>query len=160
MTRRAVWRWFADWRNGATIAASIVAVIVLVIVVDAVRARHEALSALRVTAEQAVDARRAATRRIDLLSERIVELERSTSDAGAEVSRLRAEVAALQQQLRQLGAEPVVAERAGPTTTLPRRGQEGTPPPTTTPAPTTTTMTAASCVPLTRLCIPTRRTPP
>ena len=139
--RRRIRAWLADWRNGATIAATLVAIAVCLIVVDAVRSRHDALSALRATASQAIDTRRAATRRIDLLTDRIGELESSTRDASGEIARLRAEVAALQEQLRGLGVAPVVVIPSSTTTTAtarrpgPRRNS------TTTTRPTTTTTT-------------------
>lgn len=137
MTRaRAVVGWLANWRNGATVVASVLVALVGFVVIDASIARNGALDARNRTAS-------AATRRIDLLNERIEELGEdlvaSANANGVRIGELSAQIAALQEQVRQLGGEPVVVR---PTTTT---TAGASPPPsttTTTRPPTTTTTTA------------------
>lgn len=145
-TLRSVGRWLVDWRNGATLVASIVAVVVLLTTVDAIAGRREAFEQLR-------SSRQAASRRIDLLQARIDELVADGEADTARVAQLDAEIDALRLQVQGLGGTPVVAPRpnvttprstspppSSPTTTTtpPRTeppGPGGAPPPTTQPPP-------------------------
>lgn len=111
MTRAAatLTRWLLDWRTGVTAIGSVVAVLLLLVVLDARAAREGAIDAARATAVQAIDMREAATRRIDLLSAELDELESSHRSAAA-IARLEAEVDALEAQLAELGERPVTAQ--------------------------------------------------
>ena len=123
-------RWFADWRTGAVACASALVLLLAFVVIDGKVARDRALDVAVATAEQAQDARQAATRRIDLLLERIDALEHQGSENGALIADLRRQVGALQEQVRQLGGRPVVSSSPSATsTTDPRRA----------PSPSTTT---------------------
>jgi hypothetical protein len=118
-------RWLSNWRNGATVLASVVIALVAFVVIDASQARQEALDARNRTAT-------AATRRIDKLNDKIGETD------SRQIGETNAKLAALEEQIRQLGGKPVVVS-IGST-------QAGsTPPPSTTsttsPRPTTTTTT-------------------
>lgn len=145
MTRRArVWRWATDWRNGATLAATLFMVVLLVFVTDAIDGRREAFRALERQTAQQVSAREAATRRIDLLQARIDELVGKGETNAAVLGQLVGEVEALRAQVRAMGGSPVVDDRTAITSTTASRGAvvEAT---TTTarraPATTTTTQT-------------------
>ena len=153
MTRRGrVWAWFTNWRNGATLAATLVAATVLFVVVDASQGRHDAFEALQRQTRQQGEAREAATRRIDLLQARIDELV-GKGEANAQVlGQLVGEVEALRAQVRAMGGDPVVDDRTTFTSTTTRQpaSPSTTPrePPTTTqpspspsPSPTSTTTT-------------------
>lgn len=113
----------------ALLAGAVVAYVVL----SQLNAR-EALN----TAKESLDARArtaaAATRRIDLLNDRIEDLSAEIEANGVVIGQLRGEIAALQEQIRQMGGDPVVVRT---TTTTTQR-----PTPTTTPSTTTTTQPA------------------
>ena len=86
-----------------------------------------------------------ASRRIDLLNQRIVQLQDQAVANGRDLGALTTQVVALAEQIRQLGGRPIVdppAARTTPTTARP--GTSTTPPSsttTTTPPPSTTTTT-------------------
>lgn len=126
--RRLLVAWATDWRNGATLAASVAVAVIAFVLIDASQARNDALDARNRTAA-------AATRRIDLLNERIENLGEEMAEAafsnGARIGGLADQVAALQEQVRQLGGEPVIPST---TTTTSSRAS-------TTSAPRTTTTT-------------------
>ena len=118
-----VLRWVSDWRNGAVVVASAFVALVAFVTIDASVARNDALEARNRTAASA-------SRRIDLLNDRIEALGDQLAAAafsnGERIGALAYQVAALQEQVRQLGGEPVIVNQ--PTTT-------------TTTAPQTTTTT-------------------
>ena len=146
----SVRRWLLDWRNGATVLASILVALLGLVVVDSIHGRHQANRLLQREIARGVDARAASTRRIDAL----------TRQVGA----LTEQVSELRDQLLRLGVEPTVAAPAVqpvPSTTSTTR-----PPPSTTTTsttttsttrpPSTTTSTTAPCRvvnPLTNLCV-------
>lgn len=143
---RAVGRWATDWRNGATLAASLLVVVVFLVVNDAVAGRRDAFEALKAQTEQAIDARRAATRRIDLLQAKIDELVARGEVNAAVLGELAAEVDALRAQVRSLGADPVVDDPRSPSTTArPAPPTSTTSPPA--PSPTSTTSTTSTTAP-------------
>lgn len=86
------------------------------------------------------EAREAASRRIDILNQQIDELGKElTAEArtnGARIGELTEQVSVLQEQVRQLGGEPVVVNVAEP-----RSSPTPATTTTTTPSPTTTTTT-------------------
>ena len=133
--RRAVLatlRFLFDWRTGLTLLASLVVALVLVVVITGARTTQDALDARQRTAV-------AASRRIDKLNDRIGDLAEqlvtSAYSNGQQLGALSDQVAALQEQVRQLGGEPVVVHPAGTTSTT----QPGTTPTTRPPSSTTTT---------------------
>ena len=109
-----VLRWVSDWRNGAVVAASAFVALVAFVTIDASVARNDALEARNRTAA-------AATRRIDLLNDRIEalgdQLAASAYSNGERIGALALQVAALQEQVRQLGGEPVIVNHPSTTTT-------------------------------------------
>lgn len=130
----SVVRWLADWRTGAVACATVLVLLLGYVVVDGKLARDDALDVAKATAEQAQDARRAATRRIDLLLKRIDDLEQQGGNNGAVIADLRTQVEALRGQVRQLGGRPVVSGSPSTTsTTAPRRVPPSTTTTTTTP---------------------------
>lgn len=150
---RTLGRWLADWRNGATLVATLVLVVVLLIVNDAIAGRRQAFDALERQQQQQAAARTAATRRIDLLQARIDELVGQGETDAQVLGQLVAEVEALRTQVRALGAQPVVESPSSEpitVTTRPAPPASQPPTPTTTattrpspPATTTTTTTTA-----------------
>lgn len=145
--RRAVLatiRFVLDWRTGLTLLASLVVALVLVVVITGARTTQDALDARDRTAV-------AAARRIDKLNDQIedlgAQLVTSAYSNGRRIGQLSDQVAALQEQVRQLGGEPVVVvtptAQPTPTTSTPA------PPPTTT----TTTPPAPPGDPDDRFCI-------
>lgn len=154
MTRRQrVWAWLTNWRNGATLAVTVIAVTVLFVVVDSSRGRDRAFDALQRQTRQQGEARAAATRRIDLLQARIDELVGKGETNAQVLGQLVGEVEALRAQVRAMGGDPVVDDRTAVTSTTTRRPSSPSttqrePPTTTTqpspspsPSPTTTTTT-------------------
>ena len=141
MTRRQrVWGWVTNWRNGVVAACSLLAVVLLLVVTDAIDGRQEAFRALERETERAIDARRASSRRIDLLQARIDELVGQGQVDAQVLGQLVAEVDALRTQVEAMGGDPVVARAeteplprpAPPATTTTTRQSPGTPPPSTT----------------------------
>lgn len=139
---RTLGRWVTDWRNGATLAATLFAVVLILVVNDAIAGRREAF-------EQLSASRAAASRRIDLLQGQINELIGRGETNAALLGELVAQVDALRSQVRELGGEPVVEAPTRPSpspTTTQRLRATPAPSPTTTtapgptaPGPTTTT---------------------
>lgn len=128
--RQRVWGWLTNWRNGVVLAASVLAVVLLLVVTDAIAGRQQAFRALERETERALDARRASTRRIDLLQARIDELVGQGQVDAQVLGQLVAEVDALRTQVEAMGGDPVVARA------------ETEPLPRPTPATTTTTSRA------------------
>lgn len=108
--RRGVWAWLTNWRNGATLAVTVIAVAVLFVVVDSSRGRDRALDALERQTRQQADDRAAASRRIDMLQARIDDLVGRGETNNVLLGQLVGEIEALRSQVRSLGAEPVVGE--------------------------------------------------
>jgi hypothetical protein len=130
--------WVFDWRTGLTLLASLVVALVLAVVITGARTTNDALEARNRTAS-------AATRRIDMLNEKIDRLgaelavaNENAVDNGNRIGQLDAQIGALQEQVRALGGRPVV-----PTTTTTTRPPSTT---TTTRPTTTTTTTPQRCV--------------
>lgn len=105
---RTFGRWLADWRNGATAIGTLLSVLLVFVVVNAIESRNAALDVAEATAEDSTAQRKATTRRIDLLLERTGELEAAAVVNGERIGELVAEVNALREQVRQMGGEPVV----------------------------------------------------
>jgi predicted GTPase len=141
---RAVGRWASDWRTGAVLLGSLVVGAVIALIIVSGVNTHDALEARNRTAE-------AATRRIDKLSKEIDkltdELVATTASNGQRIGELTAQIAALQEQVRELGGRPVVPAT---TTTVAQRAPTSTtttrPPQTTPTTSTTTTSPPRRCV--------------
>lgn len=134
-------RWVFDWRTGATFAATVLVLLVAFVIFDAAASRDRALKAATATANAAEDQRAATSRRIDMLLGEIGRLREDAEANSVRIGELLDQVNVLQEQVRQLGGQPVVvvrqsappaprspavAPRPSPTTTVP-------PPATTTP---------------------------
>lgn len=134
---QALGRWAADWRTGAAVAATAFVALLIVVVVSSTLTTQDALDARQATAA-------AASRRIDRLNARIEELGDEISTAaftnGVRIGELADQVAALQEQVRQMGGEPVVIVE-------PRRSDS-----TTTSTSTTSTTRPSSTTTTTRPC--------
>lgn len=126
---RTLGRWLTDWRNGATLAASLLLVVVILVVNDSIAGRREAF-------DQLDAARAGATRRIDLLQHRIDELVGQGQANSADLGELVGEINALRAQVEDMGGRPVVAERTVPATSSTTARPEGSP---ASPGPTSTT---------------------
>lgn len=98
-------RTLVDWRTGAMVLATVVVALVIAVVITGAQTTRAALDTRNQTAL-------AATRRIDLLNERINELGSQlvaqAESNGERLGQLSEQVAALQEQVRQLGGEPVI----------------------------------------------------
>lgn len=136
--RRRGDRWravFGDYRNWAVVPAALAFAALLVFATQQktiVRERAEAA----VAAEQRAKAREAELRiAIEITQRRLEELQSMGGDNREEIGRLRAQVEALQEQLRQAGRAPVVT--TSPTTTA--RPTSTTTSSTTSTSTTTTT---------------------
>jgi hypothetical protein len=142
---RSFVRWLSDWRTGAVLLGSLIAGAVIALVIVSGVQSHDALEARNRTAA-------AASRRIDLLQAELRELRTQLVAAaetnGARIGELLEQVAVLQEQVRQLGGDPVVVvttttttspRRSNTTTTTTPRRQPDPPSPTTSTTTTTTT---------------------
>jgi hypothetical protein len=105
---RTLGRWLTDWRNGATLVATLVLVVVLLVVNDAIAGRSQAFDALERQQDQLAASRAAASRRIDLLQARIDDLVGQGQVDAQVLGQLVAEVEALRSQVRMLGGRPVI----------------------------------------------------
>lgn len=106
----------ADWKNGATLLASVLVALLAVTVIDGIRARGDVLEQARqdaataqATANQARSAQQAATRRIDRLTT-------GQQQLGRQVAFLLEENSALRQQVRDMGGAPIVITPSSSTT--------------------------------------------
>lgn len=141
---RSFGRWLTNWRNPATLVAAVFVTILAITVMDSISTRDRAFDAQQRTVQQALDARQAATRRIDALTGEINRLQQSAEENGQRIAELVAQVAALQEQIRRMGGQPIVVEpapaRPSTTTTTTVRPVAPQPPPTSPTTTTTTTM--------------------
>lgn len=163
MNLRSVGRWLADWRNGATLLATVLVALLAVVVADGRHARDAALHGLTAQANQSRSAQEAASRRIDMLT--------------GEITNLRAELdqvlVATTDEQRQQAVDDANQRRttttattapSNPTASAPPGPAQPSAPATTTttapppPSPTTPPTTAAPCVtvPVVGGCIPGR----
>lgn len=147
---RSVLRYLADWRNGLTFAATVLVALLALVTIDGISGRRQAVDALRAQSRQALSAQQAASRRIDLLNGQIETLNAQAEENGQTIGELVGDMHALEQQVRDLGARPVVTV---PTTTTTTR-----PPVTTTTAPRSTTTTTAAGPSSTTTTVPTTTT--
>lgn len=99
----------SNWLIIASIAvcAALVGVLAYV-VVDAQSARSDSVQRAEAQASQAIDSRAASSRRIDLLQAQIEALRARLERQATEAGQLREQIAALSEQVRQLGGRPVV----------------------------------------------------
>lgn len=146
-------RWLRDWRVGATVAATVLVAVITAWLIVAVQARHDAFTALKAQAAQAIDAREAASRRIDQLQDRIDTLERQHGHDAGQIAALRDEVETLRRQAAAAGLVEIVgpgqADRSAPTMTpeSPPRAGSGRPRPSTQPEPSSTPSPSPSPTP-------------
>lgn len=140
----AVWA-AVDWRYIASLAAAGLVAAIIASLISQAGARQDADARARQALEAQTESRQAATRRIDLLQQRIEGLEGDVSFAQSQNAEANTKLDATLEQLRQLGARPVVTRTSSVTTT--------TRPSTTTtspsPPPSTTTTTTAPPTPTT-----------
>lgn len=140
-----VFGWLLDWRTGAVLLGSLVAGAVIATVLVSGVNSNNALQARKQTA-------RAASRRIDLLQQRITELQTLASLNGVLLGSANTKIDALAEQVRQMGGRPVVAPPTVPATVpAPRRAPSVARPPTTT---TTTTTPQTTTTTMPKRCLP------
>lgn len=134
---RALWqairsfRW-QEW--GALMLAAVLAAGVGVlgyVVVDAARARQQATEQAQAQRDQAIDARKAQTRRIDQLTEQVAGLRDVVEGQARTIGRQEQAIRDLGAQVHQAGGTPVV------TAVVPRRDTTRSPRPTSSTRPTT-----------------------
>jgi type II secretory pathway pseudopilin PulG len=134
-----------DWLKAiVVILASALVGLAFFMVLDGARARQDDVRRAQAQADQAIDSRQAATRRIDLLQAQLDGLEREIQTGQDERGRLATSVEALSEQVRQMGGRPVVttSPHATPTSSrapgarpAPSSGPRPTPRPTPRPSP-------------------------
>lgn len=130
---RALLRWLADWRVGLVITGSVLVAVLTGWVITTAQSRSEALDALKAQTRQALDAREAASRRIDQLQQRIDTLERQHGQDAGQIAALRDEVEVLRRQARAAGlvevVEPGQVDRVAPRTEPDSSSQPSSPSP-------------------------------
>lgn len=105
----------------AVVLASALVGLVFFLVIDRAQARQDGVTQAKAQARQSIDTRQAASRRIDLLAGDVRAL-------SAENGQLASSVAALAEQVRQMGGRPVAAlPRRAPSPETPRTGPASTP---------------------------------
>jgi cell division protein FtsB len=129
---RAVVRWVLDWHTGVAVAASVLVALLAVAVVVTAQSNRDALAVARAKEAE-----------ISVLNKRITVLEDQVRDGNAHITELLTEVAALQEQVRQLGGQPVVVNVSTPSSST--KPSSSTPSTTTTTVVTTTTSTTVPC---------------
>lgn len=129
MIGRRTFAFLLDWRNLATLLATVLVALTVVTYVDNVRSRVEATSSLKAEVAESAQLREAATRRIDELSRQIQQLQADLDDAREGRAAIKAQLDALIVQIRHMGGEPVV-------TPAPSSGSRSTSPsPSPSPSP-------------------------
>ena len=145
-------RWATDWHNGAIILASVMVALISFVIIDGALARREArqvsleaIKAAQAEVARGLDARQASSARISQLQDRITDLTGSVQEANRLAGESAAREEALAQQIRNLGARPVVIPRHLPpvVVTMPPARPE-VPPPTSAPSSTTSTTTTTT----------------
>lgn len=133
-------RWLTDWRSLATIVAAVLVGLLAVLVVTSIADRQQAIHALQGATASEREARAAAVHRIDQLLVRIDDLEVDAQANGQALAVLRRELGLLQQQVRDLGGQPVVSGGTGESSpqARPPTSARPTPRPTPTPSPSRT----------------------
>ena len=134
-------RWLRDWRTIASLAGAVLVGLLAVLVITSISDREAALQvAKRTTANEQAE-RVALNRRID-------QLEADAQGNSAQLAALRREVALLQQQVRDLGGQPVGATSSDGTSSQPSPKPTRSPSPRPTPirTPTPSPTPSRTCV--------------
>lgn len=129
---------------GFVLLAAVLVALLVVAMVNAIRRAEVAENARSQTSAKA-------TRRIDLLNARITMLQAQAVENGQTIGELQADIAALAEQIRQLGGAPVVVAPDPRGSAAGGAVRQSTPATTSTPAPPppTTTTTAPAAPPTT-----------
>lgn len=103
-----------DWGAvaGAVTVGTLLALALLLVVIDASRAREQATRALEAQAAQAMDARAAQTRRIDGLSEKVDGLQAEVAAQEGTIAAQSQAINDLSVQLRRAGSDPITGDPA------------------------------------------------
>lgn len=96
-------RW--SWRDWVLVVVSMVVLVVLAATLTA--AVVDSIASRRSTERILLDQRAAASRRVDLLQQRIEDLQAQVEGQSVEVGQARTRIAVLEEQIRQLGGQPV-----------------------------------------------------
>lgn len=108
----ALSRWLRDWRTIAAVTAAVLVGLLAVLVVTSIADREQTLHALQGATASEREARAAAVHRIDQLLAKISDLEVDAQSNAQQLAVLRREVTLLQQQVRELGGQPVITASA------------------------------------------------
>ena len=129
------WKWVSDWRNmsalGGLIVGSILAALLVVTVIEAIKTRQDTIGVLEHQIAAGQEARRASTARISELIEETRKLNRQVAQSRQAQGRMLSDIRVLQRQLRNLGIEPIVVEQRDPSRQSGRAGQDSSTPSTT-----------------------------
>lgn len=136
-------RWRPTGRELAMLLAVVVAGVLVgilgYVVVDAARAREQAVRHAEAQAQVAMDARRAQTARISDLIVDVHELERQVAAHEATIAAQSQAIADLSEQVRRAGEDPITGDPAavpdGGDASVPSTSAGGTPPTPAQPAP-------------------------
>ena len=105
-----------DWAVVVCVAlAAVLVAIVGFVIFDSARARQDDVRRSENQAAQAIDSRAAASRRIDVMQQRIGDLTEQIAAGRYRQGELEEQVAVLAEQVRRLGGRPVVAATPRPT---------------------------------------------
>lgn len=152
-------RWLRDWHTGAALAAAVLVGLLAVLVITSISDREHALEVARRATVNEQAERAVLNHRIDQLLTQVSDLQDDAHGNAEQLIVLRREVALLQQQVRDLGGQPVVTGNATDGTTATTRQPQAsptahpsptrTPNPRPTPAPSPSPSPSQACIVIT-----------
>lgn len=146
-------QWITDWRSITAVIAAILVGLLAVLVITSITDRENALQvAKRATANEQAE-RTILNRRVDQLLAQIDQLESTSQVNAAQLAVLRREIALLQQQIRDLGGQPVVIDNAPAPRPSPSRSPASPRPTPTRSTPSPSPSPTRTCIPIVNKCI-------
>ena len=141
-------RWLRDWRTITALSGAVLVALLAVLVVTSITDRERALQVAKAATLNEQTERAVLNRRVDQLLAQISQLQADSQANGQQLAVLRREVVLLQQQVRDLGGQPVVVADGGtsPTPAASRSSPRPTPHPTPTHTPHPTPMPSRTCI--------------
>jgi hypothetical protein len=150
-------RWLRDWRTLTALSGAVLVALLAVLVVTSITDRERALQVAKAATSNAQDERAILNRRVDQLLAQISQLQADSQANGEQLAVLRREVVLLQQQVRDLGGQPVVVDGGtSPTPAASRSSPRASPTPKSSPtqaSPHPSPSPSRTCVPVVGKCI-------